>query len=189
MYFLSSTPCPALWVRRGHWTKQSMEPAVCAIGWRRWGTQGIPSHAQPPDLAAAPRCIFCSPGCLTCKGQSQGLERKHWPEWVVRDGCVAWGRAQEGWVVSEFCPHRSSPHSQASEVLVACVAMGVNADQMAHPNINVFVCSVATWKDFSHFLWIDIAYQNFISKSDLCKQVSEHPLRMLLESGMPPLGF
>lgn len=90
-YFLSSSPCTALWVRQGHQIKQSMEPAVCGVGWRRW-----PTSSQ--------KCVFCSPGCLTCEGQNQGLERKCWPEQVLREGCIAWGRAQEGWVVSEFMP-------------------------------------------------------------------------------------
>lgn len=67
--------------------------------------------------------------------------------------------------------------------------MGVNADQVAHPNINVCVCSIATWKDFPHFLWTDIAYRNFISRADLCKQVSEHPLCVPFESGVSPLVF
>lgn len=34
----------------------------------------------------------------------------------------------------------------------------------------MFICSTAAWKDFSHLLWVDIAYQNFISGADLCEQ-------------------
>lgn len=56
--------------------------------------------------------------------------------------------------------------------------MGANAEQMAYPNINMFVCSIPTWKDLSHFLWIDIAFQNFSSRADFCHQVSEHPLHV-----------
>lgn len=53
-----------------------------------------------------------------------------------------------GWFQS-VCPHRSSPHAQ---VLVGCIAVGANAEQVADPNINMFVCSIATWKDLSRFL-------------------------------------
>lgn len=34
-----------------------------------------------------------------------------------------------------LCPHRSSPYSQALEVLVGCIAVGANAEQVAYPNI------------------------------------------------------
>lgn len=45
-------------------------------------------------------------------------------------------------------------YSQTSENLVAYIAMGDNANKVAC-NINVFVCSIATWKDLSCFLWIE----------------------------------
>lgn len=41
-----------------------------------------------------------------------------------------------GWFQS-LCPHRSSPSSQALEVLVGCIAMGANAERVVYANINV----------------------------------------------------
>lgn len=56
-----------------------------------------------------------------------------------------------GWFWS-LCPHRSSPYSQALEVLVGCIAVGANTEQLAFPNVDVFVCSIATRNDLSHYL-------------------------------------
>lgn len=130
------------------------------------------------DLPAGMQSVFCGPGCLTCEGQNQGLERRCWPEHVLREGVLPEEEPRKaGWFQS-LCPHRSSPHSQALEVLVGCTAVGANAEQVAYPNINMFVCSIATWKDWSRFLWVDTAFQNFSSRADLCHQVSEHPLHV-----------
>lgn len=62
---------------------------------------------------------------------------------------------------SELMPPQELIHSQVSEDLVAYIAIGDNADEVAS-NINMFVCSIATWKDLSCFLWIE-AYRNVIS--------------------------
>lgn len=49
---------------------------------------------------------------------------------------------------SELMPPQELIHSQVSEDLVAYIAIGDNADKVAS-NINMFVCSIATWKDLS----------------------------------------
>lgn len=143
---------------------KAVEPAVCGMGWR-WPTS---RHAK---------CLLQS-----WMFNMWGPKPRAWEEVLTRarskGGCVAWGRAQEGWMVSEFMPPQKLTPFTSIGGSVGCTAVGANAEQVAYPNINMFVCSVATWKDLSRFLWVDTAFQIFSSRADLCHQVSEHPLHV-----------
>lgn len=48
-------------------------------------------------------------------------------------------------MVSEFMPPTGAHLTHLLEVLVGCIAVGANAEQVAYPNTNMFVCSIATW--------------------------------------------
>lgn len=48
-------------------------------------------------------------------------------------------------MVSEFMPPTGAHLIHLLEVLVGCIAVRGNAEQVAYPDINMFVCSIATW--------------------------------------------